>query len=392
MSLIRKNPNEVLYPTGKKNIITIIKNEAPPQIILWRVPYEDFNEGSKVIVAENEEALFYKNGVIEGSFTGGEYTLNTDNYPFLSRIRNFVSGGISAYNCRIIFVNKVHQLDNRWGTDGPIQVVDPKYNITINLMARGAYTIQLSDAKKLYMKFAGSTASAMTADDINGDMRAPVNQKIKSTIAQVVSNMNAEVVGISSRLEEIAEGMRSPMEEVFDEYGIRMVNFYIEAIEIVEDESYGILRKARADAAAKIIYASSAKAEVDILGNDFGRVKTADIMMSAANNPSNSTVGDGLGLGAGMAVGGVMGASAMGVLSPLSSPMSSETHKTNEDSDDRFKSGSEGTFVAGCGHTVSIGVKFCPECGRSVKVVCPNCGNEVSTGAKFCGECGGRLL
>ena len=64
MSLLRKNPNEALYPTGKKTILTIIKNEAARNVILWRVPYEDFNEGSKVIVAENEEALFYKNGVV----------------------------------------------------------------------------------------------------------------------------------------------------------------------------------------------------------------------------------------------------------------------------------------------------------------------------------------
>jgi len=391
MSLIRRNPNETLYPTGSKSIISVIKNEAPPQIILWRVPYEDFNDGSKVIVAENEEALFYENGIVEESFTGGEYTLNTNNYPFLSRIRNLVSGGISAYNCRIIYINKIHQLDNRWGTDGPIQVIDKKYDIPINMMARGAYSIQISNAKKFYMKIAGSTASSLTTDDLCGNMRAPINQKIKSIIAKVVSGLESEIVGISSRLEDIAECARPHIESVFEEYGMRMVNFYIEAIEIVEDESYMILKEARVSAAAKLVNATTAKAEVNILGDDYGRVKTADIMMAAANNQGNSAVGDGLGIGAGMAMGGVMGASAMGVLSPLSSPTTHTPPEPRSD-DDRFGTIQESVIIAPCGHKVLSDTKYCPECGKPVKIVCSRCGTGASPGDKFCKECGGGLL
>lgn len=384
MSLIRKNPNEILYPTGKKNLITIIKNEASPQTILWRVPYEDFNEGSKVIVAENEEALFYKNGVIEGLFSGGEYTLNTDNYPFLSRIRNFASGGISAYNCRIIYINKVHQLDNRWGTDGPIQVVDKVFNMAINLVARGAYTIKIEDSKKFYLKFAGSTATTLTADNVADGMRSTINQKIKTTIATVISEMECEIVGISARLESIAERMRGPLETAFDEYGVRMVNFYIEALEIIEDESYSTLKQARADAASRGILATGALNEVRILGKEYGRVKTADIMMASATNPSSGVMGDGLGLGAGMAMGNALGASAANVLSPLNNP------QTQSQQDGVPKEGN-GNFVAPCGHTIAMGAKFCPECGAPTSLNCQTCGAAIAPGSKFCSECGSRI-
>ena len=390
MSLIKRNPNESLYPTGKKTILTIIKNEASPQTILWRVPYEDFNEGSKVIVAENEEALFYKNGVIEASFSGGEYSLNTDNYPFLSRIRNMTSGGISAYNCRIIYINKVHHLDNKWGTDGPIQVVDREFNIPLNLTARGSYSIQISNSKKFYMKFSGSTALALTSNDICENMRSPINQKIKSIISRVVSELNSEILGISSHLEEIAEYSRPLLEPIFDEYGVRMVNFYIEAIEIIEDESYRILKEARADAAARLVSASAAKKEISILGNDYGRVKTADIMTIAASNQGSNAVGDGLGLGAGIAMGGVMGASTMSVLTPLSTP-TSQPPQEHDFKDDRFEPPSE--FIIGpCGHSIPIHSKFCPECGKPTKKTCLNCGTEASPGDKFCKECGERFL
>ncbi|WP_400203158.1 SPFH domain-containing protein [Candidatus Methanomassiliicoccus intestinalis] len=393
MSIIRKNPNEVLYPTGKKTYLTIIKNEASPQIILWRVPYEDFNEGSKVIVAENEEALFYKNGIIEGSFTGGEYTLNTDNYPFLSRIRNHLSGGISAYNCRIIYVNKIHHLDNKWGTDGPIQVVDKIYNIPVNMIARGAYSIQISDAKKFYMKFAGATASALNAQDIASDMRGPINQKIKSSVSQVIEKLEVEILGIGSRLEEIAESLRNALESVFDEYGVRLVNFYIEALEIVEDETYSILKSARVEAAARVVDAYGRRNELNILENDYGRVKTTDIMMAAANNPSNGTMSEGLGLGAGVAMGGIMSASASGVLSPLNAPRSEPicTIDKNKECNNRYEIKSDDNselITAPCGHKVRSNSKFCPECGSPIKIICPDCGKELNTSDKFCSNCG----
>ena len=34
---------------------------------------EDFNYGSQLIVAESEEALFFKDGIIESTFEGGKY-------------------------------------------------------------------------------------------------------------------------------------------------------------------------------------------------------------------------------------------------------------------------------------------------------------------------------
>ncbi len=395
MSLIRKDPNEILYPTGKKTILTIIKNEASPEVILWRVPYEDFNEGSKVIVAENEEALFYKNGVIEASFTGGEYKLETNNYPFLSRIRNFASGGISAYNCRIIYVNKTHQLDNRWGTDGPVQVIDKVYNIPVDMVARGSYTLQIKDAKKFYLKFAGATASLLTASDISDKMRSQIGQKIKTTIAQVVSDIDAEIIGINTRLEEIAEMMRVPMEAVFDEYGVQMVNFYLEALEVVKNETYTKLEQARADAASGVVWAIGKKKEVEALGPEYGRVMTANIMMAAATNPSQGTMGEGMGLGAGIAMGGVMGASAMSVLTPLSSGDARVERKDECDENagaSRFEvKKSPDTITAPCGHAVAEGVKFCPECGKPVCICCSN-GHSVPIGSKFCPECGERII
>lgn len=129
MALFGRNPNEINYVGGKKHWTDVIKNTGDGNLLIWLNGEEDFNTNSTLIVAESEEALFFKDGVIQETFTGGRYQLSTENYPFISRLRNAFSGGISTFNCKVYFVRKAHSLELLWGTDTPIQVRDPKWNL-----------------------------------------------------------------------------------------------------------------------------------------------------------------------------------------------------------------------------------------------------------------------
>jgi hypothetical protein len=44
-----------------------------------------------------------------------------------------------------------------------------------------------------------------------------------------------------------------------------------------------------------------------------------------------------------------------------------------------------------CGFENASGLKFCGECGTSLKLKCAGCGFESAAGMKFCGECGKPL-
>lgn len=93
-------------------IMSVIKNEASGNMLCSKVPFEDFNIGSQLIVAEYEEALFMKNGVIEEIFGPGRYTLTTENYPFLTKlVSKLVTGGVNAYHCKIFYINQSHHLE-----------------------------------------------------------------------------------------------------------------------------------------------------------------------------------------------------------------------------------------------------------------------------------------
>lgn len=99
MALFNKNPNEAAYVGGKKHWTDVIKNSGSGELLIWRQPEEDFNTNSTLVVMPGEEAIFIKGGTVEQVFENGTYKLSTDNYPFISRLRNAFSGGISTFNC-----------------------------------------------------------------------------------------------------------------------------------------------------------------------------------------------------------------------------------------------------------------------------------------------------
>ena len=88
MGLFSKNPNEAAFVGGKKHWTDVIKNSGPGELLIWRQPEEDFNTNSTLIVMPGEQAVFIKGGTVEQVFENGTYKLSTENYPFISRLKN----------------------------------------------------------------------------------------------------------------------------------------------------------------------------------------------------------------------------------------------------------------------------------------------------------------
>ena len=151
-----KNPNETAFTGGKKHWADVIKNTGDGELLIWRQPEEDFNTNSTLIVMPGEEAIFIKGGTVEQTFENGTYKLSTENYPFISRLRNAFTGGISTFNCVVYFVRKAHSEEILWGTDSPIQVRDKMLGIATKLKARGAYKVQIDNPVKFLEKLIGN--------------------------------------------------------------------------------------------------------------------------------------------------------------------------------------------------------------------------------------------
>lgn len=319
MALFNKNPNEVAYTGGKKHWADVRKNTGPGELLIWRQPEEDFNTNSTLIVMPGEEAIFIKGGTVEQTFENGTYKLSTENYPFISRLRNAFTGGVSTFNCVVYFVRKAHSMEIRWGTDSPIQVRDKVLGIATKLRARGAYKVQIENPVKFLEKLIGNNVPVQLQEELNKYFINEFQSKIKSVIARALNESNTEILGIDARLDEFSEIIEPYMQEILEDYGLKCVKFSIAAIDIDDDELRRKYDEIGMDAIAKMREAQADKAVMGILGDDWGRQQAANILGDLANNPgAGGVAAAGAGMGMGIGAAGAFGSMAQQMFSPMS--------------------------------------------------------------------------
>ena len=215
------------------------------------------------------------------------------------------------------------------------------------------------------------------------------------------------------------------MAPIFAEYGIKLVSFFVNDINVPEDDKAVIQLK---NALAK-------RAEMDIVGYSYQQERSFDTLEGAANNPnsmSSGLMGAGIGLGMGVGMGGAIGNQFGGISQTLntndtkecpnckgriganerfchlcgcdtSAPKKEDAKKSDIKCSNCGASMTEHTkFCPECGNRynpcsnckadIPDGAKVCPICGTKVPVPCPNCGHILSGNSKFCPECGHSLV
>ena len=323
MALFGKNPNETAFVGGKKHWTDVIKNTGSGDFLIWRQPEEDFNSNSTLIVMPGEEAIFIKGGVVEQTFDNGTYKLSTENYPFISRLRNAFSGGISTFNCVVYFVRKTHSMEILWGTSSPIQVRDKMLGIATKLRARGAYRIQVDSPQKFLTKLIGNNIDVVQQQELLDDYFANEFQsKIKSSITRALNETQTELLGIEARLDEFSEVVEPFFSDAFEDYGLKMIKFSIAALDLDDDELRRRYDEIGIDAyqemRMRVAHAQGARGAMDILGDDWGKQQAADILGAVAVNPGAGGVASaGAGLAMGAAAGGVFVNMANQMFAPM---------------------------------------------------------------------------
>ena len=308
MGLLDRNPNERAYVGGKKHWTDVIKNSGPGDLLIWRQPEEDFNTNSTLIVMPGEEAIFIKGGNIEQTFDSGTYKLSTENYPFISRLRNAFSGGISTFNCVVYFVRKAHSMEIFWGTDSPIQVRDPVMMISTSVQARGSYKVQVDNPGKFLTKMVGNNVPFIMQGELNNYFISEFQQHIKSSLARAIRSANQEILGICAEQNILAGQIHPILQEILDDYGLKLITFTIAAIDIPEnDPNRQKLEQAFAD-----------KSVMRILGDDWGRQQASEMLHTLAANPgAGGVAAAGAGMGMGMAAGSVFAGMAQQMFAPM---------------------------------------------------------------------------
>lgn len=317
MSLFNKNPNETAYVGGKKHWTDVIKNSGAEDILIWRQPEEDFNTNSTLVVMPGEEAIFIKGGTIEQVFEKGTYKLSTENYPFISRLRNAFSGGISTFNCVVYFVRKADSKELRWGTETPIQVRDKVHNIRTEAKVRGIYKVRIENPSVFLEKLVGDNVQYRTQYNLDEYFEGTFQGIIKSAVSKYLNSLEQELIGLDAHMDELSKEIEPHINEAVFCYGLKCVSFSLVGLDI-DTTKYDIIDNAQLELISKLKAYQGDKAGLEILGDDWLRVHGVDILKDVANNPnSGGTAAAGAGMGLGLGAAGVFSSIAQQVFSPI---------------------------------------------------------------------------
>ena len=115
-------------------------------------------------------------------FSPGMYELSTNNMPIMTKLESWKYGFNSPFKAEVYFVNTKQFLDQKWGTQSPVPMLDPMFG-QIEVRARGTYSFKVSDPVR-FMREVFGTKESLKTSEITAQLRSYIIQYIKDTMAE----------------------------------------------------------------------------------------------------------------------------------------------------------------------------------------------------------------
>ncbi len=277
---------------------------------------DEIKNASKLILLPGQGCVLTYEGKIESVFEEeGMYDLKSDNTPFLTTIKKFLSlHEGSEHVMGIWFYRKADILNMRWGTRVPIAYTDPTYTFPILLSAFGNYSIRISEPRNFFENVIAGAATYGYAD-----LKEVFLSRITQPITDYLANAKFSYADIDSNLNNIAKEVREKTESVFINLGFEVLDFRIEGSQF-DKETLDRIAKI-ADVQAEVLAAK-------IAGVEYTEMQQIKAMRDAANNQSG---------GAGLLMGAGVGVGASNLMSQGVNQQQNQVSQQSEDPMDKLK-------------------------------------------------------
>jgi membrane protease subunit (stomatin/prohibitin family) len=183
----------------------------------------DIKFGAQLIVQQNQEAVFFRDGKAMDSFGPGRHTLETLNLPLITRILT-IPWEKSPFRALVYFVGRQTFVDQKWGTRQPITLRDTDFGI-VRLRSYGTYAFRVVDGPLLINSLVG-TKGAYTTDQIESYLR----DVIVARLTDLLSTLGISLLDLPAKFDEVSAAARVKIADEFAQYGLELVDFFISAI------------------------------------------------------------------------------------------------------------------------------------------------------------------
>jgi membrane protease subunit (stomatin/prohibitin family) len=329
--------------------------------ILYKWPDQNIRKFTQLTVEQDYQAVFFRDGQVQGTISPGRATLDSAEIPFLGKLVDAASGG-NLFKTEMYFV-ATREFPNLPFGGSVDNVVDPETGIAVGLRVFGEYSLKAVEPQSLIVNLVG-TQGLDTNDKVTDWMREQLLKVLRTDVVSHIVSQGWAILGITAHTEEIEQETITKVQNFINTYGLQIVrlgNFTIS----IKEEDEETLKNFRKDV------------QYTKLAGGFQQYGSGEAMLGVGKGAAEgggalppALLGVGLGMGGQIAGAGQQVAAG-------------------------------GAVQVRCGNCNTLNpesAKFCTSCGQALgapapapegaTVACPECGTGNAANAKFCTNCG----
>jgi len=360
--------------------------------ILYKWHDTNIRRWTQLTVEQDELAVFFRDGRVQGTISPGRCTLDSSEIPFLGMLVDAVSGG-NLFKTEIYFVSTREFPNLPFG--GMIDnVVDPETSLAVGLRVFGDYSLRVVEPQSLILNLVG-TQNIQTNEQVTDWMREQLLKVLRTDVTTHIVAQNWPILGIAAHTDEIEQATLARVQSFVNTYGIQIVRLGNFTISIKEDDEEALKRYRRDLQYTKL----AGGYQQYSVGQALQGVGEGAAQGGGGSNPA--ILGIGLGLGQQVAAAGqtVAAGGQVQVRCGGCGTLNAESAKFCSNCGQGLQAAPApaGAVVAcsNCGTRNAANARFCANCGQSLQapapLTCPQCGTQSAPGTRFCANCGTNL-
>lgn len=190
---------------------------------------DELKQGSKVIVRESQCAVFLKGGQLAEILPPGTYSLNTENFPILTKLQAFPYLFVSPVIADLYFVSTRQFIDNKWATKNPIIKRDQDFSM-VRIRAFGKFAFRISDVALFMREIFGTKGIVMTYDIVEY-----LSSMVTEMFSTVVGESTLSILDLASNYKILSDTMQEKLNEQIKVIGIQFSDVVVENISLPDD-------------------------------------------------------------------------------------------------------------------------------------------------------------